>query len=173
MALGTFIAGSYTGTYTHPAGQPVTLGITKQGYNIGLQHTLQNIDESDAYGRTLIEQIYQGTNATIDFEPIEWLVQVLRALSPFQTTGMPVTGAGGSVLGTIGMLSSDRAGVLILSATAGTPAATAPASLTASYAIIHENFDARWTLGPNHRTIPLRFRLLPYSSTGIRHFSVT
>lgn len=173
MALGTFVAGPYTGTYTHPSGSPITLGITRQGYNISLQHLMQNIEESDAYGRTLIEQIYQGSNCFLDYEVMEWLAQPLRSLLPFQATGMPVSGAGTMMLGTIGALGSAVAGATILTAVASTPAATKPATLTASYSMIHEGFDVRWTLGPNHRTIPLRFRVYPYSDTGIKFFTVT
>lgn len=172
MALGLFYAGPYTASYD-PAGvaAAVSLGITRQGYFVGVQHRMQNIDESDTYGRTLIEQIYQGTLCTLDMELLEWSLG-LRSANPFQTTAM-ATGAGNLSLGTIGTLGTDSAGIIILTSTAGTPSAAAPATWTATFALIHEDFDLRWLYGPTHRTLPMRFRILPYSSSGVKFFVTT
>lgn len=133
----------------------------------------ENIEETDTYGRTLVDQIFLGTNVTFDLECKEYKAGPLRALQPWTATQLAATGASALSLGTIGVLASGIDGVLILTAASGTPASSSPASLTATHTIIHESFDIQWLFGPNHRKIPLRFRVLPYSSSGIKYFTTT
>lgn len=174
MALGTFIAGAYTATGNYQAAGATTLGITQKGFTIKVKHHTENIDETDTYGRTLIDQIFMGTEVTIDAVMTEWLAQVLRQLQPWQATAFAVSGAANNFsLGTIGKLASDMDSALVFTATAGTPAAASPATLTVTQAIIHEGVDMDVLLGPGHRKIPLKWRALPYSSTGIHFFSCT
>jgi hypothetical protein len=48
----------------------------------------------------------------------------------------------------------------------GTPAAAAPASLTATYAVTAAGQDLQMTFHTVLREVPLVFQLLPYSSSG-------
>lgn len=62
---------------------------------------------------------------------------------------------------------------MVLTATPNTPAAAAPASLTATASILAPNFDARLLFDSRLREVPVRLQLLPFSSTGIRWFTIT
>ena len=173
MALGTFVAGPYTSTYNWQAAGAVDLGITEKGYNLSVQHVTENVDETDTYGRSVIDQIYQGTNVTLDMVCKEYKASPLRALHPWNATAFAPTGASAFRNGLIGLLATAADGVLILTAATGTSAAAAPATLTVTHAIIHESFDLNWLLGPSLRKIPLKFRALPYLDTTIKIFSTT
>lgn len=173
MPLATWVAGPYTSTFNYQAAGAVDLGVTTRGYQIGITHLTENIEETDTYGRTLVDQIYLGTNVTFDFECKEYKAGPLRALTSWTATQLAATGASGLSLGTIGTLASNLDGVLILTAAASTPAASSPATLTVTHAKVHENFDIQWIFGPNHRKIPMRMRALPYSSSGIKFFTTT
>lgn len=170
----TEIAGRYSSTYTHPGGGAADLGVTEDpGYRLSIVHSMENIDDTDAYGAMLIDQVYRGINTTMDFITKEYKTQPLRALNPWSSTQYAATGATFFSPGVIAQLSSNTAGALILSSTAGTPAVITPATLTALYAIIHEGFDINWFYNSRLRKIPLKFRFLPYLDTVIKIFSCT
>jgi hypothetical protein len=71
------------------------------------------------------------------------------------------------VMGVIGRLRYDLSQALVLTAIAGTPAASSPATLTASQAILAANFPWKLLFGPTLRKFPLRMDLLPYTATGV------
>jgi len=53
MALDTFVAGRYSGAYNS-----VDVGITSQGYELDVESRWESIDESDAYGLSLIDGVF-------------------------------------------------------------------------------------------------------------------
>jgi len=165
MALGTFIAGRYSATYD-PPGAPAAadMGITEEGWEIQIAHSKELIQGTDAYGDMVIDGIWRGLNVHLQGNSIEWKAGILNALLPYQTYAP--TGATFLGPGAIGRLDSDIAGTIILSSTTGTPAVATPASITATYAIIAENFDVRYLLNSKLRRSPGRWRLLPYSDAG-------
>ena len=127
----------------------------------------QPIANADAYGDTTIDAIHRGADWYCSMVCMEYKAAVLSALWPFSATL--------GRLGVIGRLYYDMSAALVLTAVAGTPAASSPASVTASKAIIAPGFSNRLTFGPTLRFVALRFLLLPYivSSTNVQPFVLT
>jgi len=146
------------------------VGITRTGYELQFNAKMEAIDETDLYGLTLIELIHRGIDAAI-----QWAAREYKAGS----TG-PAWPWGGGTLGKVfssavpcGVLASDTAQALVLTSTASTPAAAAPATLTASKAILAPNFNVNLLFDSRLREVPVRMQLLPYSSSGTVHFTTT
>ena len=174
MALGTFVAGPYTATYYAPSDSARSLGIMEQGYNVGYSMRRQILARTDTYGETPIEGFYQGAEVNIQGTATEWLAGVMKAINPYNTWNGSVAAAAGTFsLGQVGKADTDNAGVLVLTATAGTPASASPATLTATLALLAENFDVSMLFGPEHRKMPWRFRIYPYLSTTVKFFTPT
>jgi hypothetical protein len=172
-ALISVIAGRFSATYTPPAGSPGDLGITDDpGYRLGFTPEFDEVKDTDAYGAAVIEMVTLGfSNVSLAFTTKEWKTATLLALNPFSTYA--ASGATTFKPGAVGRAATALAGSVILTATSGTLAAAAPATLTATYAIISKGFRAEWVLGPRHRKIPFQFTLLPYSNTGAEFFAST
>lgn len=122
------------------------------------------INRSDVYGDTMLDIIYRGCDWFFQTEFKEYRAGPIAVAFPWGAIG---------VLGTIGRLGSDVALPLVLTATAGTPAATTPATLTAPKAILAPNSNPRAQFNSRLRTLPVRMVLLPVSDTGIRAFTTT
>ncbi len=152
MALDTFIAGRYAGTYN-----AVDVGITEQGYEIQQEAKAQAIEESDAYGQSIIDLVYRGGNVFLQFESKAYKAGSLTPFWPWGSLG---------VMGVIGRLASNVAAAMLLTATAGTPAAAAPATLTGTSSILAPNNPARLLFNSVLRTVPVRLLVLPYDSGG-------
>ena len=162
MSLGTFIAGRFSGTYAGPGGTPIAadIGLMEKGYRISVTWKSENIDQSDGYADMVIEQVFRGGNVFINMTAKEYKQGILNAVAPY--SAFLATGATYLGPGIIARLSSNLAGSIVLSSTAGTPAAAAPATLTANFAIISEDQDIEWLYGPEHRKTPMKFRILPF-----------
>lgn len=124
-------------------GLPTLEGVNKQ----------EPIGRTDAYGDTTIDTIYKGGDWFASMTCMEYKAGPIAALWPFGTLGL---------MGVIGRLGYGISTALVLTAIAGTPAASSPASLTATRAILAPGFNTRLLFGPKLRTVPLRFQLLPY-----------
>ncbi len=147
MPLGTFVVGAYTGTF-----DSVALGITDEGYELSWEPRLEAIQKSDVYGDAMIDTIYRGVDYFCQTEFMEYKAGPIDAALTFAALG---------VVGVIGRLGSNEAEPLVLTATTGTPAAAAPASLTAPLAILAPGSNPRMQFNSRLRTIPVRFVLLP------------
>lgn len=171
--LGTFVAGAYTGTYQIPSGSAIALGLTQEGYRLRWTYSTDNIEATDAYGQgTLIEMFYQGINVWISGIFKEYKTQPLASTAPWNA--LPATGAGTLNLGIVGRVASAVGGQLVLTSTAGTPAASSPATLTAPVVIQDTGAQVEVLLGPTHRTTPFNYRVIPtLVSTDIRYFTTT
>lgn len=145
----------------------------KQGYTIGVSYPKQLIQESDAFGETVIDGIGRGANVTIACSSLEWKNGLLEMLFPYQATQLTATGSTYFDIGVVGVLDSNKAGTLILTSTANTPAASAPATLTATLAIIKENHELTWALDSRLREVPIALRVYPYSDTVYKFFTAT
>lgn len=161
MPLGTFITGAYTGTLDAAA-----LGIAQDGYEVTIEPKQTPINRSDVYGDMLLDTIYRGIDAFAQAEFMEYKTGTIAAANQLNTT----FGLANAVIGRLG---SDIADALVLTATANTPAAAAPASLTASKAILAPNHNPRLLFNSLLRTVPIRWQLLPYVDTNLKHFSTT
>jgi hypothetical protein len=160
-------------TYDPPGGTAATdLGIMEQGYDVSWRLAGEPIAESDAYGLMFIDMVYRGlSDVFIGCDALEYKAGPLLAVSPFNA----MTPTGSSVLapGVVGRLMSNMAGVLILTATAATPAASSPATLTATYSHLAENFDVSLLKNSKLKKVPIRFRVLPYLDSVIKFFTTT
>jgi hypothetical protein len=64
----------------------------------------------------------------------------------------------------IGIRASDVASAVVLTSTPNTPAATAPATLTATYAILAPGQQSTLLFNSKLRRVPIFLQLLPYTS---------
>jgi hypothetical protein len=174
MALGTFIAGRYSMTYQAPSDSARSGGIQEKGYYLDWSYKKDVLDRTDQFGQGVkIESFLQGVNVHLSGVAKEQLSGVMKMINPFN--GWAGTGVSNFNMGVVGVQDSDNSGIVILTATAGTPAAASPATLTATLCILAEDFDVTLLFGPEHRTYPWRFSVLPYlaSGTTYRYFSST
>jgi hypothetical protein len=166
----TFIAGPYTATY-NPAlggGAPVSLGISEDGFELESTYYADLI-RGDNLGESIQDGVYRGKDCYLScvLEEVN-LDGVNRVFNPFIDCDAI---SDLSELGQVGRLLTNLAGSLVLTAVAGTTAATVPATLTASKAIIAPGFPIRQVLATRHRKMPLRFLLLPYTDgSDVVHF---
>lgn len=148
----SFIAGQYTVTYNG-----VTIGQLESGINIIQQSIVEPI-RGDNMGESDQDWTYQGGNVYAELQSLEYNASgVAAAFWPYGAIG---------VVGIVGRLGQDLAKSLILTALAGTPAASTPATITASKAILRPGQDLRLLFSPKLRKVPLVFQLLPYTSGG-------
>lgn len=173
MALGTFIAGRYSATWDPPGATGATdLGIMREGYTVMWSLSVEPINNTDAYGDMWIDDISRGiTDCFIECEGIEWKTGPLLAATPLEA--LSPTGSDYLAPGVIGRLGSDLAGATILTATTATPAASTPATLTATYSKLAENFPVRLLANSKLRTVPLKLRVYPYLDSVIKFLVVT
>ncbi len=161
MSLATIVAGPYTSTYAS-----ASLGVMEEGYELEWTIHKDMVDKTDQYGMAAIEGFYLGMNVFVSGIAKETKASVAALVSPYNTMGV----TGSMDLGIIGVADSATAATLVLSAIAGTPAAAAPASLTAAGAIMAENASVKQNFGPWHRKTPYRLRLYPYLSSSVKYF---
>lgn len=155
MALETFIVGAYTGTWN-----AVALGLSESGYEISTSLKQEAIDKSDAYGDATLDYIYRGGDVMCDFT----MLSSSKAASVMWPWGANIWTMVTTTTGPIGRLASDLAQALVLTSTAGTPAAAAPATLTAAKAIIAPGFNTKMLFDSRLRKVPIRQQFLPYVS---------
>ncbi len=172
-ALVTIISGRYSSTYTIPSGSPVDLGVTNDpGYKLSFTPDWELVKDTDAYGANVIEAIWLGLSQVA----VDWIGKEIKA-GPYsvitQYGTMTTTGANTFTSGLVGRRGTDLAGSLIMSATASTPAAATPASMTFLYAQIHEGVNVDMVFGPRHRTIPIRVRIIANGTTVANYFTAT
>lgn len=152
MALDSFIAGAYSSTYN-----AVNVGITEQGFELNFETKAEEIGESDAYGEALIDFIYRAGRLTMMFESLAYKSGSVTPFWPWGALG---------VLGVVGRLASNVAMALVMTSTAGTPAAATPATQTFSKAILAPNNPARLLYNSKLRKVPVRLLCLPYDIGG-------
>ncbi len=154
MALDTFIAGRYSGTVN-----AIDVGITRNGYRLRQRLRAELLDETDAYGNALIDFVWRGGAVSLLFNSKTYKA---GAITPFYMWGS--LGVLSNAADPIARLASDEALALVLTATANTPAAAAPATLTASKAITGPDFQGELLYDSRIREVPVELQLLPYTS---------
>jgi hypothetical protein len=164
------IAGPFVGTYhAFPLGT-----LNDDGYVLTATVQGQEVNESDAYGMTLVEGIYRGVNWRCRIRGLEWNKTGLLAL--LQMFGQ---GAGGipdgtklaPALGNIGDRWTAYAFPLVLTAILGNPPTT-PQTLTATNAALAPQQATEMMLTSKLREMPLDLVLLPYLSGGSSGYAI-
>ena len=166
MAISTVVAGAYTSTLLSLA-----LGFTQDGFSIQRVNHQEEINQSDIYGRTLLDAVYMGADTYIQttcrtstqgsrsaFWPFIAFAGTWTELGQIYSTAHPI--------GTLA--TSNSTASLALTAVANTPAATTadPATLTASKCALAPNFNGELLLSSRARSIPIRFALYPTDAGG-------
>jgi len=147
--MANFIAGPYTATYKGSA-----LGQTADGYRISHQF-FKRLIQGDSYAQSPQDEVYQGAEVFVQMRLIQYDSAGVQAI-------MWPYGAYMNI-GQVGRVSRQQSltGALVLTAVAGTPAATVPASVTVSNAILAEGFPVELLFAPDLREVPLRLRCFP------------
>lgn len=152
------IAGAYTASF---GGSALGLFEGDAGLPV-MEHSMvaEDVGNTSLYGKTVIDSLQQGGNVFFAFTCLEaYLSAVKSAFWPYHSTL-------GRLPAAMGALLYDSSAALVLTAVAGTPAATSPATVTSSKCILAPGFNTRWVFGPTLRKVPIRLRAYPYSSGG-------
>lgn len=156
MALETLVAGRYSNTYN-----AVDTGITREGYTLDQGVKAEVIDETDAFGGSAIDYVYRGGDVFLSFISKAYKAGSLTPFWPWGALGVLLTTAA-----PLGRLASAVASSNVLTAVAGTPAAAAPATLTATLSILAPNNSASLLFNSKVREVPVRLQCLPADVTG-------
>jgi hypothetical protein len=163
LAIGTFIGGRYSSTLGGG-----DFGLTEQGYQLVIVGHAEKIQQSDAYGDSLLDWFMRGCDVSVIADSLEYKGS-MGASGPHAATWPYGTTFGAH--GVIGRLASNVALSLVMSATASTPAATTPASLTAARTMLEPGFNVALLFNSRLRKVPARFACLP--SDSFVHFTTT
>lgn len=154
------MSGAYTGVWNG-----YTLGTQNDdGYVLSGQYTGQEVNQSDAYGMTLVEAIYRGLNWRVRFRGLEFnKAGILAAAQVFGSSGAPNT-TFTPTLQSIGDRFTKFAQALVLTSILGAYPPTMPSTLTASSAIVAPQFTSEYMLTSKVREAPFEMVLFPYSA---------
>ena len=160
MAAGLVVpcSGPYVGLWA-----ALPLGtLSDDGYAVSCTLAGQEVNETDAFGMTLVEAIYRGQNWRCRLRGLEWKTGLLAILQMF---GM--SGAAGTItpfLANIGDRWTKYCAPLVLTAILGNPPTT-PQSFTATNAGFAPNSQSEFMMTSKVRELPLELVLLPYTIT--------
>lgn len=159
-ALVVGVSGPYTATWNGS-----TLGTQNDdGYVLMGTYQGQEINQSDAYGLTLVEAIWRGLNWKIRFRGLEFnKAGILSALQAFGSSGATAT-TFTPVLQSIGDRYSKFAQSLVLTSILGAYPPAMPQTLTALNAIIAPQSNVELLMTSKLREAPIEMVLLPYSA---------
>jgi hypothetical protein len=160
------ISGPYLGSWNaFPFGTQ-----NDDGYQLSCTLQGQELNETDAYGLTLVEGIWRGQNWRARLRGVEWnKTGLLGALQMFGTTAgtvppIPATTTLIPVLTNIGDRWSKYCQAMLLTAILGNPPTT-PQTLTAVLAGVAPNSTSEMMFTSKVREMPLEFVFLPYATT--------
>lgn len=152
------ISGPYTGQWNSQ-----TLGTQNDdGFVLSAQTPGQEINATDAYGQTLVEGIYRGTNWRGRLRGVEFNKAGLLAFLQMFGGGSAGTTLAPQ-LGSIGDRWSNYCKTLLLTAILGNPP-TMPQTLTALLCGLAPNQTSEFMMTSKMRELPIDFVLLPYST---------
>ena len=146
----SFIAGGYTVTFDAASVGQLFEGLTFSN----VVH--KEVILGDNIARAAQDSVFQGVDVTSDFALNEWdNAAAIVMYWPYGATWLAA--------GVVGRVEKQQSlcKSMVLTAIAGTPAATQPATLTLPNSIIHEEFPVNHIFRPALRRIPLRMRHYP------------
>lgn len=135
--------------------------LSDDGYVLTATIQGQEVNETDAYGMTLVEAIYRGMNWRCRLRGLEWKSGLLQILEEFGQTG--AAGTLTPQLVNIGDRWSKYSTPMVLTAILANPPTT-PQTLTATSAAIAPNQSSEFMMTSKVRELPLELVLLPYSA---------
>lgn len=162
MAAGLVVpvSGPSTGTW----GGALFGTLSDDGYTLAATVQGQEVNETDAYGMTLVEGIYRGQNWRCRLRGLEWNTHGNGLLNLLQMFGQ--TGAAGTLtpdLANIGDRWTKYCESMVLTAILGNPPST-PQSLTAVNAGLAPQQVSDFNVTSKVRELPLELCLIPYST---------
>lgn len=172
-----FVAGAYTGAWNAQ-----NLGLVRKGFEIRSRISKNIVTDSQIYGDTVLDAVYNGQNMFIGFTMMEFTKAILVGLFncySYGASSVPSASMSKANMGQLGVVGLMDVGSLlvkslVLTAVAGSTAATSPATVTANQSILAEDSDINYMLSLENRELPLVLRLYPYTiSTLDVFFSVT
>ena len=156
-ALVVPISGPYVGLFNAQA-----LGVQNDdGFQLLCTLQGQEVNETDAYGLTLVEAIYRGQNWRCRLRGLEWKSGLLNILQMFGQSGAVTTLT--PVLQNIGDRWSKFCQTLVLTAILGNPPST-PATITSTNAGFAPQYQTEFMFTSKVRELPLELVFLPYAA---------
>lgn len=146
----SFIAGKYK--VTHNA---VTIGQLEDGMTFNTP-AMYELITGDNLAEGVQDVVYRGHNVTSDLTLLEWDIAGALALYWPWGSAFLQTGPVGRVAAQQSITKS-----MVLTAVAGPPAETQPATATLPNTILHEGVDVGHVFAPRHRKVPIRLRHFP------------
>jgi hypothetical protein len=160
MGLVVPVSGPYVGVINaFPFGT-----LSDDGYELLCTIQGQEVNESDAYGMTLVEAVYRGQNWRLRIRGLEWKSGLLATLQGFGSQVPLVSGVLAPTLANIGDLFTRYPGVLVLTAILGSPP-TVPQTLTSQSTTVAPQQQSNFMMTSKVRELPLEMVLFPYHTT--------
>lgn len=152
------VSGAYTGTWNS-----VSLGTQNDdGFVLMGSYVGQEVNQSDAFGMTLVEAIHRGINWRMRFRGLEFnrpgmlnAIQAYGSAVNIRTTFNPI-------LAQIGNRASAFAQPLVLTSIIGTDPPTMPNTLTANGAIVAPNSNVEYLMTSKVREAPFEMIFIPF-----------
>lgn len=162
MAAGLVVpvSGPYIGLWNGAA-----LGTQNDdGFVLTGAYTGQEVNQTDAYGMTLVEAIWRGLNWRVRFRGMEFNKPgMLSAIQAFGSSGAAAT-TFTPTLQSIGDRYSRYSQTLLLTSILGAYPPTMPSTLTALSAIVAPQSNVEYLMTSKVREAPFEMVLLPYSA---------
>lgn len=159
-ALVVPVSGPYTGVWNG-----ASLGTQNDdGYVLNGTYNGQEVNQSDAYGMTLVEAIWRGLNWRMRFRGLEFNKPgILASIQAFGSSGAAST-TFTPTLQSIGDRYSKFAQALVLTSILGVYPPAMPTTLTALNAIVAPQSNVEYLMTSKVREAPFEMVLLPYSA---------
>jgi hypothetical protein len=139
--------------------------LSDDGYELACTIPGQEVNETDAYGMTLVEAIYRGQNWRCRIRGLEWdKTGLLESLQAFGRVGASGSRSFNPILSQIGQRWTVFAFPLLLTAILADPPSF-PSSLTATNATFAPNSQTLFNLTSKVREMPIEYCLIPYQQT--------
>ncbi len=154
-----------SGPYTSVFNAQVMGVMNDDGYELSCTLQGQEVNETDAFGMSLVEAIYRGMNWRCRLRGMEWnRAGLINILKMFGTTTTFTDTLLTPTLANIGDRWSKFCQPLVLTAILSNPPSI-PASLTATNAGFAPNSQTAFNMTSKVREMPLEMIFIPYQTT--------
>lgn len=155
------VAGQWTATANIDGAGAVALGLTQDGYNLGMLLHEQVLRRTDKFGSSRIEAFGQGLDMSLSCIFHEWKATELKLLTYVNDTLAP-SGAQVITIAPPGTERTQDSAVVVLSSVANTPArANSFTTITLHAVTPDEGFSLDLQFGPDKLVLPFRGAVWP------------